>query len=180
MGAVRFALLKSSPGNDVVFDFEKSVSFEGDSGPYLQYTYARCKSVLRKAGNQYKGDSIKYKGEQDTNNLNLEELSVLRTLSRFDETVFEAARTFSPNLICGYLFDLAQKYNLFYNKHSILGSDNSQQITDYKKQKKEKSEPPTTNHQPPTTILRLALTETVSIVIKHGLSLLGIKTVERM
>jgi arginyl-tRNA synthetase len=147
LGAVRYALLKNSPGNDVVFDFDKSISFEGDSGPYLQYTYARCKSVERKAGLL----ASSFKLPRETNK---EEQIVLRALYRFPEAVTEAARTVSPNVICGFLFDLSQKYNLFYQKHPILKSE--------------------------TASFRLFLTKATAQVLKRGLYLLGIETVEKM
>ena len=169
MGAIRYALLKGGPENDVVFDFEKSVSFEGDSGPYLMYTYARCKSVLRKSQGS---ENLK----PETYNLkpNPEELSLLRTLYRFPEVVVEAAKNLSPNLICSFLFDLAQKYNLFYNKHSILNPDNRQQTTDNKE--------PFGDPQGKQLIanFRLSLTSATSIILHRGLHLLGIETVERM
>ncbi|MCJ7739993.1 arginine--tRNA ligase [Candidatus Microgenomates bacterium] len=155
LGAVRYALLKNNIGNDIVFDFGKSVSFEGDSGPYLMYTYARCKSVLRKSkinetmkpfdsaqGRQFNNETMKY---------NPEELSLLRLFYRFPEVVSEAAATFSPHLLCAYLFELAQCYSLFYQKHTILKSD-----------------------------FRLALTQTTASLIKRGLFILGIETVEKM
>ena len=202
IGAVRYALLKSNIGTDVVFDFDKSISFEGDSGPYLQYTYARCRSVLRKSKckmqNAKVADTLKYKagdaregipnsaqnigfehylgtleGQPARNcfaisdaggdpqiNINPEELSLLRVLYRFPEVVAEAVRTLSPNIICGFLFELAQGFNLFYSRHSILQ--------------------PTTNNQQPTTDFRLMLTRVTSEVLKKGLYLLGIETVERM
>ena len=92
--------------------------------------------------------------------LNNEEHSLLRVLYRFPEVVAEAVRTLSPNIICGFLFELAQGFNLFYSRHSILQ--------------------PTTNNQQPTTDFRLMLTRVTSEVLKKGLYLLGIETVERM
>lgn len=161
LGAVKYALLKGSPGNDVVFDFDKSVSFDGDSGPYLQYTYARCRSVLRKA------QKSKTAMGESSSSLQLfdyapnpEEMPLLRTFYRFPEVISEAGKSLSPNLLCSYLFDLAQQYNLFYNKHSILtpDADNPQPIIDF----------------------RLFLTQATASVIQKGLYLLGIETVERM
>lgn len=162
VGAVKYSLLKNSTGNDVVFDFEKSVSFEGESGPYLQYTYTRCKSVIRKAEKENAGiKESRFTGNIPESDLNDEELAILRTLTRLEETVNNAARTLSPDLICGFLFDLAQKYNLFYNKHSILGN---------------KDQPVEENRK----AFRLALTEATASVLKSSLFLLGIGTVERM
>src|SRR3989338_9079512 len=117
LGAVKYSLLRVSLGKDIIFDFDKSLSLEGESGPYLQYTYARCKSILRKAKlNQakLKFNEIKFTAE---------ETALLRLLYRFEEIVQEAAKKFSPNLVCNFVFDLAQRYNLFYNTPSVLKAD---------------------------------------------------------
>jgi arginyl-tRNA synthetase len=109
LGAIKYSFLKNNPLQDITFDVEESISTEGNSGPYLQYTYARCQSVLRKA---------KYRGMARSLSLgevNSEELSLLRKFIHFPEIVEEAAEKYSPNLICNYLFDLAQKFNSFYN-----------------------------------------------------------------
>jgi len=104
-------LLKSGIGNNVVFDFKTSISFEGNSGPYLQYTYARCQSVLKK--------SQKKPGGEVKEKVNQEERQVLQLLSRFDEILTQAAEELAPNVVAMYLFDLAQTFNSFYNQHKI-------------------------------------------------------------
>jgi arginyl-tRNA synthetase len=169
MGAARYALLKSNIGSDVVFDFDKSISFEGDSGPYLMYTYARCRSVMRKANYELriKNYELRIRNSFD---LYSEEKSLIRALCRFPEVVSEAAKNLSPNIICGYLFDLAQKYNLFYNKHSILN------IAERGKGKGERE----IGVQQQITVFRLFLTDATSVILKKGLFILGIETVERM
>jgi len=149
VGAVKYAFLKVQPMNEIAFDFDESISLEGNSGPYLQYTYARTQSVLRKASLQ--GQTLKVE------NLSKEEMVVLRKMSRFIEVVEEAGKELAPNLIANFLYDLAQKYNGFYNKHSIL-----------KAEKKEDK------------LFRLKLTEVVGKVIKQGLYLLGVETLEKM
>ena len=148
VGAVKYALLKNSIGHDVIFNFDESISLEGNSGPYLQYTYARTQSVLKKSTNNY---------ELITNNyeLNPEELMILRTLIHFEEVVEKAAEQFAPNLLCNYLFNLAQKFNLFYQKHTILGQERMREF-------------------------RLALTVAVGETLKNGLYLLGIQSPEKM
>jgi arginyl-tRNA synthetase len=153
-GAIKYAFLKNGIGGNITFDFDESISFEGNSGPYLQYTVARCNSVLVKSANPQIGKST---NESLNDKLNNEELSVLRSLIKFPEVVGMAAKFLAPNLLCNYLFDLAQKYNTFYNKHSIL--TNSDQLT---------------------TDFRLALTSGVGQVLKNGLKLLGIQAPERM
>ncbi|MEK7497470.1 MAG: arginine--tRNA ligase [Patescibacteria group bacterium] len=148
VGAVKYALLKSNLGQDIVFSFEESVSVDGNSGPYLQYTYARTQSVIKKS-KDIKENKIKSK---DT--LYPEEKSVLRLLNMFPEVVEKSAATYSPSTLCTYLYNLAQKYNTFYNKHKVIGS-----------QKEE---------------FRLKLTSATGIVVKSGLNLLGIDSPERM
>lgn len=157
LSAVKYSMLKFSPRSDISFDFEESVSLEGDSGPYLLYTYARCKSVLRRIKNVVNNPSSII--HHPSSKLNPEELVLLRTIYRFPEVVFDAGVSFSPNLICTFIFDLAQKYNLFYAKHSILTpKDGGEEVKEF----------------------RLALTAATSQVIKNGLRLLGIPVLERM
>jgi len=149
IGAIKYSLLKTNPLLDVTFSFKESVSFEGDSGPYLQYTYARARSILRDTGS-WETESLNQLGNE-------EEMTLLHTLYKFPEIVFEAGNNLAPNLICSYLFDLAQKFNLFYKKHKVLiakteGLRNA----------------------------RLALTAASAQVIKNGLYLLGIEVLEKM
>jgi len=151
VGAVKYSLLNFNTLSEVVFDIEESINLAGDSGPYLQYTYARCQSVLTKA------EGVKIEIINLHPHLKAEEIALLRTLYQFPEVVQQAGEKFSPNLICRFLFDLAQKYNLFYNRHSILKADNKELIR-----------------------FRLFLTSAVSQVIKNGLNLLGIEAPEKM
>jgi arginyl-tRNA synthetase len=155
LGAIKYALLRSDIGKDVIFDFEKSLCFEGDSGPYLQYTHARCESVLNKIKNQK--SKIKNTYQNSKIEFNDEELAVLRTVYKFPEAVSAAGENLAPNFICSFLFDLAQKYNNFYNKHLILRADNEA-----------------------SRDFRLALTSATAIVLRKGLNLLGIEAPERM
>ncbi len=151
VGAVKYSFLKISPFKYLAFDLESSLNFEGDSGPYIQYTYARTRSILREVEEFSIKDSL---GNQLKNK---EEISVLKWLERFPEVIESASKEYTPNLICSYLFELTQRYNTFYKNHSVLKAE-----TDEIKQ------------------ARLALTQAVSIVIEKGLDLLGIKTVEKM
>ena len=148
IGAIKYFDLMHSVQSNVVFDWEKIMNMEGNSGPYLQYTVARCNSVLAKSK-----ESVSSK-QSTVNSLNSEELSVLRTLNQFSEVIESAAKSYSPNLLCNYLFDLASKYNAFYNKNRVLESDNE--------------------------AFRLKLTFATGQVLKNGLKLLGIETPERM
>ncbi|MBI5465637.1 arginine--tRNA ligase, partial [Candidatus Gottesmanbacteria bacterium] len=183
VGAVKYSILKFSPTSEIAFDIDESINLEGDSGPYLQYTYARCKSVLRRAeaengeplrsAGQFSAESNRSLKEEkilakklakDSSKivglpaaLNPEELAILRALYRFPEVVSEAARAYSPNLICTFLFDLCQKYNLFYNRLPILKAESPELVK-----------------------TRLALTAATAQIIKNGLYLLGIKVVKKM
>ncbi len=145
IGAILYFDLMHSVQSNVVFDWEKMMNLEGNSGPYLQYTVARINSVLAKSEKVKKLKSA---------SINCEEEIILRTLIRFPEIIDDSAKNYSPNTLCTYLYDLAQKFNTFYNKHKIIGGENED--------------------------FRLKLTEGVGIVLKNGLSLLGISTPERM
>ncbi|MGA3292313.1 MAG: arginine--tRNA ligase [Candidatus Microgenomates bacterium] len=147
IGAIKYFDLMHSVGSNVVFDWDKIMNMEGNSGPYLQYTVARTNSVLAKA--KGKGREIKV-----TKNINEEEFLILRSLTRFSEVIETAAKTYSPNILCNYLYELASKYNGFYNKDKIIGGENED--------------------------FRLALTQATGIVLKNGLKILGIETPERM
>ena len=157
VGAVKYALLRAGIGHDVIFDFEKSVSLEGNSGPYLQYTYARTRSVLEKAGGRWQvaGGNEGHEPQATSYEPNAEELSVLRWIYRFPEVVMETAKQYAPNLVCTFLYELAQRFNTFYNKHRIL--ENNEQVR-----------------------FRLLLTAGVGQVVKNGLILLGIQAPEKM
>ena len=149
VGAVKYALLRVGVGRDIVFNFDSSLSFEGESGPYLQYTYARTQSVLKKI----KSEKLKVKSEKE---LTGEEQLALRLLYRFPEIAEEAAENYAPSTLCTYLFDLAQAFNLFYQKDPILSAEEK------------------------TRELRIVLTKRVGEVLKTGLHLLGIAAPQRM
>ena len=151
IGAVKYNDLSQHYSKDIVFDWEKILNLKGNSAPYLQYTFVRCQSVLRK---------VKFKTlpkKIEAIDFNLEEEDILREIYKFPEIVHEAAERFSPNLICNFIFDLAQKYNFFYDLHPIL---------------KAKTEE--------LKIFRLALTMAVAQVLKNSLNLLGISAPEKM
>ena len=149
IGAVKYNDLSQHYTKNIVFSWDKILNLKGNSGPYLQYTIARCKSVLRKSKTKINFKQI--------DNINSEEKHILRTIYKFPETIQEAADKFSPNLICNFAFDLAQKYNLFYQKHPIIKAE-----TDNLK------------------MFRLGLTAGVAQVLENSLSLLGISAPEKM
>jgi len=151
IGAVKCSFLRISPFKYLAFDLEESLNFEGDSGPYLQYTYARAKSILREVGEQ---KPKKIPADTLTSD---HEIALLKWLERFPEVVEIASSEYTPNDICTYLFELAQRFNSFYKQHQVLKAEREED-----------------------KLARLALTQATSIVIEKGLDLLGIKTVEKM
>ncbi len=158
LGAVKYSLLKFSPQSEIVFDIDASINLEGDSGPYLQYTYARCQSVLANGGvKEDKKDKIPLLSSPGSFTLKDEEITLLRTAYKFFEIVQEAGEKFSPNLVCSFLFDVGQKYNLFYNRLPILKAGNQDLVN-----------------------FRLLLTLAVGEILKKGLNLLGIDAPEKM
>ena len=148
IGAIKYFDLSHHCSSDIIFDWEKLFVLEGNSAPYLQYTIARTNSLLEKT--KIEKGKLEIKNQE----LNKEELILARTLARFSETIIDATKNYSPNLICNYLFNLAQKYNNFYNQHKILDGENEE--------------------------LRIALTESTGHVLRNGLGLLGIESPERM
>jgi len=154
VASVKYSFLKNGTQTIIHFDIDESIAVDGNSAPYLIYRYVRCQSVIKK------DQRSKIKDQNDIskikNNLNTDELNVLRVINKFPEIVQQAAVQLSPNLIANYLYELAQKYNYFYQKNKILESEEK------------------------TKQFRLILTTAVGKVIKEGLYLLGIKTVEKM
>jgi arginyl-tRNA synthetase len=116
VGAIKYSMLKQSPGKDILFDFETSLSFEGDSGPYLQYAYARAMSVIEKSG------KYEFLVKTDTK-VSSEEKNLTRWMYRFPEIVEVSGKNLSPNLICSYLIELSSRFNLFYANCKIVGTD---------------------------------------------------------
>ena len=155
IGALKYSILKQVNGKDIIFDFDKSISFEGDSGPYLQYSYARAKSILRKADKE--GVKPKIYPSQIKNAFDGASITILeKLLYRFPEVVERAGNEYSPHYIATYLIELASSFNSFYAMGKIV--DKADIKSPYK----------------------VALTETFSIVLKNGLNLLGIQTPEKM
>ncbi len=150
LAAVKYSILKQSIGKDIIFDFDKSISFEGDSGPYIQYAYVRTQAILRKA------DEEKIAELKDINKVkNIGISDVERLMQKFPEVVEMAAEKFAPNYICSYLVELCRVFNSYYEKNKIV-SDND--IGKY----------------------RISLTRVVGIILKNGLNLLGIPVPEKM
>ncbi len=153
VAALKYSILKQNIGSDIVYDAEKSLALHGDTGPYLLYTYARANSVLTKAGKMPENIDGHFLSSYIPNT---SELSIVRYLPRFNESVLEAAKKLSPNLVADYLHELAQRFNTFYASQPILDASASERK------------------------FRLLLTAKVADTLKTGLHMLGIKVVERM
>ena len=153
IGAVKYNDLSHHYSKDIIFDWKKILNLKGNSGPYLQYTFVRACSILRKSKIQKQGISklkeLKLKETQ--------EIKLLKQLLHFPEIIENAARTYSPNLLSNYLFKLAQSFNLFYELVPILKAKDEE-----------------------TKKTRLALVFATSQVLKNGLKLLGINAPEKM
>jgi len=149
--------LKHSPQQDVIFDWDTVLNMQGNSGPYLLYTVVRATSVIAKAKgfNDSPVEGAK-SGVDGAGELNKDETTLLRQLSRFQEIVEQSATQYLPSTLATYLFQLAQQYNVFYQSSPILKADEK------------------------TKTQRLMITYAVANVLTSGLSLLGIKTVEKM
>lgn len=153
VAAIKYTVLRQSLGKDIVFDPQKSLSFEGDSGPYLQYSYVRAKSLLAKAKD---AGIVQYvdlaQVSEDTDSA----LKLEKTLERFPEVVARAWKDLGPHHISNYLIDLAGTFNSFYASTHIVKPDDS------------------------SSPYKVALTQAFSMVIKNGLNLLGIRVPEKM
>lgn len=152
VGALKWNDLKRSSHLDVTFDWDEILSMNGNSGPYVQYAYTRTQSVLGKAESKDFGVGLSKNYTPQK-----EELDQLRKLVQFPQIVQVAAGTYSPNMICEYLFELSQMFNNFYQKYRILNANSEDEKT-----------------------FRLSLTAGVGSIIKQGLNLLGIEAPEHM
>ena len=154
MGALKYFILKVDARKNMLFNPEESIDFNGNTGPFIQYTYARIRSILRKA----KAQGIEVPTELPTTaELSDKEISLIQHLNGFAAVVRQAAGDYNPSCIANYCYDLVKEYNQFYHDFSVL-----------KEEDKDKQ------------LVRLALSEAVSKVVKNGLGLLGIEVPERM
>ncbi len=152
VGAIKYADLSQNRQSAVIFEWDKILSFEGNTAPYLQYSYARIQSILRKGeenGKVVKEDVAVHLGEKA-------EKALALFLTQLPNVAMKASETYKPNLLTDYLFELAKKFNTFYNSCPIL------------------------NQEDEVLYSRLLLAERTAKVLKEGLDLLGIKTVDRM
>ena len=157
VGAIRYSVLRQGIGKDVIFDPEHSISVTGNTGPYLQYTHARTNSVLEKAQEwDFDPDLVTYESE-DAAVFQEREVAVVRHMNAFGGVFRLALTSNSPNLVCEYLFELAQKYNALYNDLPILTEENDV-----------------------SKMIRLQITKQTRDLLKTGLWTLGIKAPDRV
>ena len=151
LGALKYFILKVDPRKTMLFDPSESIDFNGNTGPFIQYTHARIQSVLRKSGENYNAVDISNVAPND------KETSLIQRLADFTTVVADAGRNYSPALIANYVYDLAKEYNQFYHDCSILREQDEK-----------------------VRAFRLLLSATVASVIRRGMGLLGIEVPDRM
>ena len=154
MGALKYFILKVDARKNMLFNPEESIDFNGNTGPFIQYTYARIRSILRKA--QAEGIAIPAQlGENMP--LNEKEMELIQKLNEFGAAVEQAGKDYSPSGIANYCYELTKAFNQFYHDYSILGADTEDE-----------------------KIVRLVLAQNVGKTLKNGMALLGIEVPERM
>ena len=148
---MKYFILKVDPKKRILFDPKASVDFQGNTGPFIQYTYARIQAILRKSPIEIDGDvALEYE-------LHDKEKSLLKQLQLFPEVIQQAAANYSPALVANYAYDLVKDFNSFYQNVSILGAETTAEIK-----------------------FRVQLSRAVANTIKNALSLLGIAVPKRM
>ncbi len=151
LGALKYFILKVDPKKRILFDPKASVDFQGNTGPFIQYTYARIQAILRKSPVEIGDDVVQEYGLHD------KEKSLLKQLQLFPEVIQQAAANYSPALVANYAYDLVKEFNSFYQNVSILGAETTSQIK-----------------------FRVQLSRAVANTIKNAFGLLGIQVPERM
>lgn len=154
LGALKYFILKVDARKNMLFNPEESIDFNGNTGPFIQYTYARIRSILRKAAAQ--GIAIPT-AVADNAPMNEKEIALIQKMNDFDAAVAQAGVDYSPSGIANYCYELTKEFNQFYHDYSILNADTEDEKT-----------------------TRLVLAQNVAKVIKNGMELLGIEVPERM
>lgn len=154
LGALKYFMLKVDPRKNMTFNPKESIDFNGNTGPFIQYTHARICSVMRKATES--GVEIPQAANLDTP-IAEKEVVLIQKMGAFKEVVTEAATNYSPALIANYIYDLVKEYNQFYHEFSILREEN-----------------------PESKATRLLISQSAAKIIRNGMSLLGIQVPERM
>ena len=154
MGALKYFILKVDARKNMLFNPEESIDFNGNTGPFIQYTYARIRSILRKAA---AAGSTSQTSSTGLTSLSGKEIDLIQKMSEFGAAVEQAGKDYSPSGIANYCYELTKQFNQFYHDYSILGADTEEEKA-----------------------FRLMLAKNVAKTIKNGMSLLGIEVPERM
>jgi arginyl-tRNA synthetase len=153
MGALKYFILKVDARKNMLFDPEESIDFNGNTGPFIQYTHARIRSILRKSmGLLPDGSNMQLNGQ-----INDKEIELIQKMNEFPAVVEQAGKDYSPSGIANYCYELTKLFNQFYHDYSILGETDEQKKA-----------------------IRLVLAKNVGKIIKTGMGLLGIEVPERM
>ena len=155
MGALKYFILKVDARKNMLFNPEESIDFNGNTGPFIQYTHARIKSIMRKA--EAMGININGIATRNDAVLNEKEIELVQKMNSFATAVEQAGKDYSPSGIANYCYELTKEFNQWYHDFSVLNADNEQ-----------------------TRITRLVLAKNVAKIIKNGMALLGIEVPERM
>jgi len=151
-GAIKFGMNRMDPSTQVVFDMNEWLRLDGDSGPYIQYTGARIKSIKNKFSILNNSDNIRY----DLLSVE-EERQIMLLITRFNDTCVKVVETLKTNLLCEYLISLSRQFNSYYAKYKIIDNQN-----------------------PDLSIARLQLSLSVLSILENGLGMLGIKIPDKM
>jgi arginyl-tRNA synthetase len=155
MGALKYFILKVDPKKNMLFNPQESIDFNGHTGPFIQYTYARIRSIFRKAEMK----DIRFSGhlEKMPGEISLKEKELIKRITMFPAAVSEAGAGYSPAVIANYCFELGKEYNQFYHDHPVLGEEDASKRD-----------------------LRLLVSASAGKIIKEGMNLLGIEVPDRM
>jgi arginyl-tRNA synthetase len=151
MGALKYFILKVDARKNMLFNPEESIDFNGNTGPFIQYTYARIRSILRKA------NPIQVEGAMKAVELSTKEVELIQKMSEYGAAVEQAGKDYSPSGIANYCYELTKVFNQFYHDFSILNEPDEQKKA-----------------------IRLMLAKNVAKIIKNAMALLGIEVPERM
>ena len=155
MGALKYFILKVDARKNMLFNPEESIDFNGNTGPFIQYTYARIRSILRKAEEQ--GINIPASLETKESPINQKEIDLIQKMQAYGATVEQAGKDYSPSGIANYCYELTKEFNSWYHDYSVLNAEDEQ-----------------------TKLTRLILAKNVAKIIRNGMALLGIEVPERM
>jgi len=154
LGALKYFILKVDPKKNMTFDPKESIDFNGNTGPFVQYTYARIRSLIKKAQDRDKIIPVEINAQVATT---LKELQLIKLIHTYPEILYDASETLSPAVVANYVYELAKEYNQFYHEYPILSEENVD-----------------------ISLFRLYLSQQIGKIIHSGMSLLGIDVPERM